>query len=73
MKGNAEFPTNYEDIVGNFRGINNGKGYKGELWVYSGVSQEIAELILTKVEAFPAERQHLDFSQPDEESLSDYY
>lgn len=65
--------TNYGDIVGNFRGIMNGKGYKGELWVYSGVSKEIAELILSKVEAFPAERQYLEFSQPDEEILSEYY
>jgi hypothetical protein len=65
--------TNYEDIVGNFRGIQNGKGYKGELWIYSGVSKEIAELILSKVEAFPAERQYLDFSHPDEIILSEYY
>ena len=65
--------TNYEDIVGNFRGIQNGKGYKGELWIYSQVSKEIAELILSKVEAFPAERQNLDFSHPDEDTLSEYY
>ena len=61
----SSIDTNYEDIVGNFRGLQNGKGYKGELWVYSGVSHEIAELILSKVEALPAERQYLDFSHPD--------
>ena len=65
--------TDYEDIVGNFRGFQDGKGYKGELWVYSEVSKEIAELILNKVEAFPAEIEHIDFHYRDEIILSEYY
>lgn len=53
--------TTYYDIVGNFTGREKGKGYKGELWLYQGVSYGLAELILSKVDAFPAFRKYLGF------------
>ena len=65
--------TNFGDIVGNFKGIENGNGYKGELWLYSGVSEVMAKLILAKVDAFPAEREHLGFIFEEDKPLSDYY
>jgi hypothetical protein len=53
--------TTYSDVVGNFTAKEKGKGYKGELWLYSAVSYELAELILSKVDAFPAFRKYLGF------------
>jgi hypothetical protein len=62
--------TAYNDIAGNFTGKDSGNGYKGELWLYRGVSYELAELILAKVEAFPAYRQQLGFRTENEEFYS---
>lgn len=64
--------TDYIDIVGNFRGLSNRNGYKGEVWVYSGVSREMAEIISAKVGAIPVKRRHLIFTAPTE-ILSEYY
>lgn len=62
--------TAYADIAGNFTGKDSGNGYKGELWLYRGVSYELAELILAKVEAFPAYRKQLGFITENEEFYS---
>lgn len=62
--------TPYNDIAGNFTGKDSGNGYKGALWLYRGVSYRLAELILAKVDAFPAYRQQLGFKTENEEFYS---